>query len=164
MSGPTGEKSRAILRSRMPIPLVRLDKVGRREQDIDEFLNLGAQLVDGRERGKLLLGQNVATHAADHVEAVGLAVTGELRPGPWTFADAEELLEAGIEARVVRRQANVEQMRVKALNLEHDSADVLGARRDMDALSALDGPRRRATEWAQPQMPQMRSARNVTAS
>ena len=30
-------------------------------------------------------------------------------------------------------------MRVQALNLEHDGADVLGARRDMDALSALDG-------------------------
>lgn len=55
-----------------------LNKVGRGEQDVDEFLNLGAQLVDGRERGELLLGQNVATHAADHVEAVGLAVTGEL--------------------------------------------------------------------------------------
>ena len=55
------------------------------------------------------------------------------------LADAEELLEAGVEARVVRRQANVEQMRVQALDLEHDSADVLGARRDMDALGALDG-------------------------
>ena len=55
------------------------------------------------------------------------------------LADAEELLEAGVEARVVRRQANVEQMRVQALNLEHDGADVLGARRDMNALGALDG-------------------------
>ena len=30
-------------------------------------------------------------------------------------------------------------MRVQALNLEHDGADVLGARRDMNALGALDG-------------------------
>ena len=96
--------------------------------------------MDGRERGELLLGQNVATHAADHVEAVGLAVTGELLGQVHgLLADAEELLEAGVEARVVRRQANVEQMRVQALNLEHDGADVLGARRDMDALGALDG-------------------------
>ncbi len=28
---------------------------------------------------------------------------------------------------------------MQALDLEHDSADVLGARRDMDALGALDG-------------------------
>lgn len=55
-----------------------LNKVGRGEQHVDELLNLGAQLVDGRERGELLLSQNVATHAANHVEAVGLAVTGEL--------------------------------------------------------------------------------------
>ena len=55
------------------------------------------------------------------------------------LADAEELLEAGIEAGVVRRQANVEQVRVQALDLEHDGADVLGARRDVDALGALDG-------------------------
>ena len=55
------------------------------------------------------------------------------------LADAEELLEAGVEARVVRRQANVEQVRVQALDLEHDGADVLGARRDMNALGALDG-------------------------
>ena len=55
------------------------------------------------------------------------------------LADAEELLEAGVEACVVRRQANVEQMRVQTLDLEHDGADVLGARRDMNALGALDG-------------------------
>ena len=55
------------------------------------------------------------------------------------LADAEELLEAGIEAGVVRRQANVEQVRVQAFDLEHDGADVLGARRDVDTLGALDG-------------------------
>ena len=55
------------------------------------------------------------------------------------LADAEELLEAGVEARVVRCETNVEQMRVQALDLEHDGADVLGARRDMDALGTLDG-------------------------
>ena len=117
-----------------------LNKVGRGEQHVDEFLNLGAQLVDGRERGELLLGQNVATHAADHVEAIGLAVTGELLGQVHgLLTDAEELLEARIEAGVVRCEANVEQMRVQALDLEHDSADILGARRDMDALGTLDG-------------------------
>ena len=84
--------------------------------------------------------KNVATHAADHVETVGLAVTGELLGQVHgLLADAEELLEAGVEARVVRRQANVEQMRVQTLDLKHDGADVLGARRNMNALSALDG-------------------------
>ena len=88
-----------------------LNKVGRGEQDVDELLNLGAQLVDGRERGELLLGQNVATHAADHVEAVGLAVTGELLGQVHgLLADAEELLEAGVEAGVVRCEANIEQV------------------------------------------------------
>ena len=96
--------------------------------------------MDGRERGELLLGQDVATHATDHVEAIGLAVTGELLGQVHgLLADAEELLEAGVEAGVVRRQANVEQVRVQALDLEHNGADVLGARRDVDTLGALDG-------------------------
>ena len=95
--------------------------------------------MDGRERGELLLGQNVATHAADHVEAVGLAVTGELLGQiHGLLADAEELLEAGVEARVVRRQANVEQMRVQTLDLEHDARMYWARRRNMDALGALD--------------------------
>ena len=50
------------------------------------------------------------------------------------LADAEELLEAGVEAGVVRCEANIEQVRVQTLDLEHDGADVLGARRDMNAL------------------------------
>ena len=96
--------------------------------------------MDGRERGELLLGQDVATYAADHVEAIGLTVAGEfLGQVHGLLANAEELLEAGIEAGVVRCEADVEQVRVQALDLEHDGADVLCAGRDVDALGALDG-------------------------
>ncbi len=55
MSGPTGEVA-CDLAVQNADTTRTLDKVGRGE-DVDELLNLGAQLVDGRERGELLLGQ-----------------------------------------------------------------------------------------------------------
>lgn len=139
-------------------------EVGRGHEHVHERLHLVPQLPHVLDRGELLLVQDVAPHAADQVQAVGLAGSGEQHGQVHgLLANPEEVLESRIEPAVVAHQPQVQQMRVQTLDLQQDGADVLGAHGHLDALGVFHrlGVGHRV---ALPQMPQMRSARNVTAS
>ena len=117
-----------------------LEEVGRGDELGNKALHVAAQLGEALEGLERLLLQHVAAHTADEVETVGLAGTREhLRQVHGLLANAEEVLEARVKARVVAHEAQVEQVRVQALGLQADGADDLGAQRHLDALGMLNG-------------------------
>ena len=103
---------------------------------------LGLQFVQHLAQLGLHLGRDVPAHAADDAQRVGLAVAADLLRDPHDrLADAEALHEERVEADDVAGQPDPEQVAVQALDLQHDRADVFGARRRPQGRGRLDGLR-----------------------
>ncbi len=105
-----------------------------------QALHVRAQFGKQATRFHGLLGQDIATHAADEVQAIRLTRPSQkLGQVHRLFANAEEMLKARIEARVVAYQAQIQQVRMQTFRLERDRANDLGAQRHLDTLRMLDG-------------------------
>ena len=90
------------------------------------------------------IGRDVAAHAADNAQRVGLAVAADLLGDPHDgLADAEALHEQRVEADDVAGQPDPQQVAVQALDLQHDGADVFGAGRDLERGRGSRRPERR---------------------
>ena len=105
-------------------------------EDQDLFFEAGQDPLDiGPD-----LRRDVAADAADEDHAVGLAVAGDpLREPHDLLPDPPGLHEDRVEADEVAGDTEPEQVRVEALDLEHDRPDVLGPARDAEAGGGLDG-------------------------
>nr|VUD35264.1 Uncharacterised protein [Raoultella sp. NCTC 9187] len=121
------------------MPTVRCAHVRRAEQHLHQLLHVAAHLLRQLAGLDHILFQQVATDAANQVQAVGFTRPGEdLRHFHRRLAHAEELHKAGVEAGEVAGEAEVEQVRMQTLHLQQNGADHLRAFRHHDAHRVLN--------------------------
>src|SRR5271165_5198316 len=107
---------------------------------MDHRAPLGFELVEHSTQFGPQGMSNVAAHASDQAQGVGLAVAADFLRHPHDgLADAETLHEERVEAHDVASETNPEQVTVQPLEFQHDGANVLGARRRLQRGGLFDG-------------------------